>query len=248
MKIIMSSLFYCIIFSVNLFSQSIEVNKKTGLITVENKDEFYLVSKNKFLFIGDYSLQNLNGLELAYLKVVQKENSNNGSEEFQFNMNMYYSITFTQSANQCNIYNFNGFNLRKSIAKIIYNAGLIKNNVIDAQAEEKFISERNGIFNPANETTNEIIKKGPGIIHFNAEKIYENEEFIGTFITSKSNDSINIVFYNSATNLVCQALRSSKDTTDWVITFPNQIIHTIPYNAENPLMKLVSYLIELKQL
>jgi hypothetical protein len=235
-----------LVFTTRITAQDIDINKKTGLVKLNGEEAYYLKSTNKILFVGDFSLQNINGVELAYLKTEQIENTNDNLENIIVGMYLKYTITFTQSGNKCNFYNISAFNTRKALVKLFNKTGLIKNGLIDAEAEEKFITDNGGVYNKNN--SSDLAKPKSGLISFNAEKIYENEAVIGNYTTTKNNDTITVTVYNTANELVCNAIHPFKDSVEWQITFYNNIIHKIEYNTSSPLEKLVSYLIEIRQL
>ncbi len=124
-------------------AQKIEVEKKTGLITVDGTPSFYLTSRNRILFNADYALENLQHQELAYLKYLQQPTyspaSGNSTET-------YYAMTFSQSGNSCELHGFTSFSVIKSLGRSIAAARLIQNNVISREAERKFVMMYNGVF------------------------------------------------------------------------------------------------------
>lgn len=126
------------------FAQRVDVDKKSGLITVDGKPSFYLMGKNRALFQADYSLENLQHQELAYLKALQQPLYNpatntNTTETF-------YVMTFTKTGNSCELHGYTSFSIFKSLAKTIAAARLVQNNDVSVQEERKFIVMNNGQF------------------------------------------------------------------------------------------------------
>jgi len=124
-------------------AQRIDVEKKTGLISVDGTPSFYLTARNRILFTADYALENLQHQELAYLKAVQQPvyspASGNTTETF-------YTMTFSQSGNSCELHGFTSFSVIKSLGRSIAAARLIQNNQISKEAERKFVMMYNGVF------------------------------------------------------------------------------------------------------
>jgi hypothetical protein len=124
-------------------AQRIDVEKKTGLISVDGTPSFYLTARNRILFTADYALENLQHQELAYLKAVQQPvyspASGNTTETF-------YAMTFSQSGNSCELHGFTSFSVIKSLGRSIASARLIQNNQISREAERKFVMMYNGVF------------------------------------------------------------------------------------------------------
>ena len=145
------------------FAQRVDADKKTGLITVDGRPSFYLTGKNRALFTADFSLENLQRQELAYLKALQRQVFNPSTG---YTTQTYYSVTFSQSGNYCEIYDFSSLSYFKSLAKTIAAAGLVQNNTISQPAEQKFIVMYNGVFlrDPNNDRFEDdgIVREGRG--------------------------------------------------------------------------------------
>lgn len=126
------------------FAQRVDVDKKTGLITVDGKPSFYLSGRNRVMFQADYALENLQHQELAYLKALQQPVyspvTNTTTTE------TFYNMTFTRSGNSCELHGYTSFSIFKSLAKTIAAARLVQNNDISIQEERKFIMMNNGVF------------------------------------------------------------------------------------------------------
>jgi hypothetical protein len=256
MKQILSIIFLALLF-INANAQDIDVDKKTGLVQVDGKDAFYLKPKNKVLFSSDFSLQNMLGQELAYLKSTQGSRFNSATGTYQ--ASQIFVVTFTQSANQCNITDFTSLSIIKSLAKTIVAANLVENNAISAASERKFVTMNNGTFfiNPNAEQ-----KKEPNIVvnvntdqqsnHQKAaavsillknDKVYNNDELIANFKTNKTDAKTVLSIYNAKGELVCTASHPNNDNDDWDLDI-NGTQKKLLYNPTNPLEKLFTYLID----
>lgn len=135
----------CCLFSGSILAQDVQVDRKTGLVQVDGQDAFYLVAKEtgkKYsrFFEKDYSLQNLDHQELAYLTLVKTEsNGGNGSVHSVPN----FDIAFTKSGNRCML-NRLGMSIVRQLAMIIAAANLVQNGQISDEAEQQFLAKYKG--------------------------------------------------------------------------------------------------------
>ena len=123
-------------------AQRVEMDKKSGLITVDDKPSFYLIGKNRSIFLADYSLENLQHQELAYLKVLQQRIFTPG---YGYGTETFYVANFP-SGNFCELHGLTGFSMFKALAKNIAAARLVQNDIIDPQAEQRFVRMNGGEF------------------------------------------------------------------------------------------------------
>src|SRR4051812_27509480 len=84
-------------------AQDVDIDKKTSIVQVDGKDAFMLVPKNKQFMESDFSLQNLQQKELAYLKFTKYGNE------------MNYFMVFTKTGNQCMLTGFATIGLTKRL-------------------------------------------------------------------------------------------------------------------------------------
>lgn len=250
MKKVFSILVVITLITSQIFAQKVSVDKKTGLVTVDGKESFYLTEKNKSFMQTDYALENLNHEELAYLKyeeVVWYSHRGNKSTSD-------YLMVFTKSGNQCYITNFNILTgIIKPIAKDIAAANLVQNGAISEAEERKFIVLHDGeIIKDATPIQPErtIVVSNATQAPINAEislkdnKIYSNSELVGVFkrITEDSISTISV--YNGNDVLVCKASHEDgNENADWNIQYDGKN-STILFNTAAPLEKLFKYLVE----
>ena len=129
--------------SLQVFAQKVEVDKKTGLVTVDDKEAFYLTPKNKSFMQSDYALENLNHEELAYLKYEEVVRYNSRGQKSTSD----YLMVFTQSGNQCYLTDFSVITgILKPLAKSIAGANLVKDGKMAPNEEKKFLLLHNGTF------------------------------------------------------------------------------------------------------
>lgn len=232
--------FFACFLSVAAIAQDVDVDKTSGLVTVDGKQAFYLTPKNKSVMHSDFALENLQHEELAYLKYTSAGNS------------AFFQMVFTKTGNQCNLSNFSMFSVMKPLAKQIAGANLVQNGVVSPTEERKFIILHNGNFlqdpapQPERVVYNEAPKApaGPADIALKENNIYNNSELVGVFRrTMDENKITTISVYNNTDALVCKASHPNDDNADWTILADGQT-SSILYNPANPLEKLFKYLVE----
>ena len=232
-------------------AQSIDVDKKSGLVTVDGKEAFYLKAKNKVLWQADYSLENLNNEELAYLKAATEEVYNTMTRKYDDKMT--YEVTFTQTGNFCTIRDFTSLSVMKSLAKIIAAARLVENDRVSAEAERKFVVMHNGVLQKdptivLNVVNNDRTSKssGPADISLKENKVYNNGELVAFFKRSTDNEQTLIKIYNADENMIAEARhQDGNEDADWDVWLVNDKKKlTLLYSPSNPLEKLFKYLVE----
>lgn len=244
----------CVLFlAFQVKAESVDVDKKTGLVKVDDKEAFFLVSKNASLMENDYSLQNLDHKELAYLKhQTGTRYNNNGTTS---NVTEYLMV-FTLTGNQCTL---SGFNLLggtiKPLAKMIAGANLVQNGEVSEVEERKFITLHYGSFVKAaptqpekpivvNASDNAPRNIPPADISLKETNIYNNSEMVGVFKHTVEGDVTTISVYNTMDALVCKATHQTDNpNADWTIVSEGRTA-TILYNPAAPLEKLFKYLVE----
>jgi penicillin-binding protein-related factor A (putative recombinase) len=214
------------------------------MVQVNGKDAFYLTAKNKQFMESDYSLENLQHQELAYLKQVK------------YGSDINYYMVFTNSGNQCTLTGFGSFGNIKNLAKKIAAANLVQNNAISETEERKFIILNNGSFikdqQPYNPPAEKVIvvnnekqhSSQPADITMKENKIYNNSEMVGIYKRATEGGITTISVYNSNDALVCKASHpDNNDNADWSLVLDGKTV-TLLYNPQTPLEKLFKYLAE----
>lgn len=241
-KLLVSIVLLCC--AISMQAQDVDIDKNTGLVTVDGKETFYLTPKNKQLLESDYSLENLQHKELAYLK------------RTKIGSDLAYNMVFSVSGNQCLLTRFGTFGTTKHLAKMIAGASLVQNNEVSEQEERKFIILHNGTFvkdpsvvqapperamplaQPDNRSTQ------PADISVKENKIYNNSELVGIFKRASENGTTTISVYNANDAMICKATHTDgNDNADWNLTLDGRNV-TLLYNTEKPLEKLFKYLAE----
>ena len=241
--------------STSTFAQDVDVDKKTGLVTVDGTEAFYLTPKNKGIMSSDFALENLDHKELAYLKYTEgTKYTNNGTATTTM-----YHMVFTESGNQCMLTDFSLLTgVMKPLAKRIVAASLVKDGAVSQMEERKFVTLNRGSFvrDAANSTsTNAAASRvqasdaprsaaGPADISLKDPNIYNNSELVGMYKRTVDAGVTTISIYNASDALVAKASHPDGDeNADWTIVADGKTA-TILYNPAAPLEKLFKYLVE----
>ncbi len=251
-KLITLLLALCFINIVN--SQNVDIDKSTGLVKVDDKECFYLIKTNKTFLTTDFSLQNLNKEELAYLKSTDV-NTLPWDERGNY-QGMFLKMTFIATTNTVNIFP-DAFDGIKQLAKRLAKAKLVIDNQIDPKAERLFVISNNGkiykepapmqvIINNTNPNSNSAAISSN--ISIKANNIYNNDEFVGSFKKSvdsvTNNTTVNIYNKDGAKVVVAKRQGNIADS-DWdVIIVATNKTNQVLYNSSNPLEKLFKYLVD----
>lgn len=231
--------------SLSATAQDVDVDKKTGLVQVDGVDAFYLTPKNKQLFVSDYSLENLQHKELAYLKYTSYPNVS------------YYYMVFTKTGNQCMLKDNIVLGNIKHLAKMIAGANLVQANAVSEEEERKFIILHNGTFirDPAATPPPAVVEKiivasdnqrktQVADIMVKENKIYNSSELVGVFKKTTEQDVTYITVYNANDAMICKASHPDKNKdADWNLLLDDKAV-TLLYNPSAPLEKLFKYLVE----
>jgi hypothetical protein len=236
----------------NAFAQRVEVDKKTGLVKVDDKEVFYLQPKSVSIMNNDFSLQNLDHKELAYLKYTPVERYRNGSTSTEDQ----YLMVFTETGNQCML---TGFGLLmgtiKPMAKQIVAANLVQNGSVSMNEERKFVNLHNGQFVSATPVVTAqkaiVISNNdgpknipPADISLKNSSIYNHSELVGVFKRVEEEGNTVVTIYNMTDALIARATHTNgNESADWNVAWDGRTA-TILYNSDAPLEKLFKYLVE----
>jgi len=121
----------------------LEYDKKTGIVTVDGASVFKVVEEKSSIHPGvkDYTIQSLDGKNLLLLVFDNYEDYHKVSQSNPNGKVNFYKVTFFDaSKSKCEI----SYNFFKSIMKLIYTNGLIKEGQLDTEKVEIFIT-KNGM-------------------------------------------------------------------------------------------------------
>jgi hypothetical protein len=242
-----------ILCAIQLSAQSVDVDKKTGMVTVDDKEAFYLEPKSVGMMTYDFSLQNLQHKELAYLKhqevpKMKRDGTTTTVTE--------YLMVFTKTGNLCTITGLSMITgYMKPMAKMIASANIIQNGEVSPTEERKFITLNNGTFvsNTSLQPEKVVVTNtpsstprntGPADISLKEPNIYNNSEMVGVYKRTEDAGVTTISVYNNNDALVCKATHPNDNPdADWMIVTDGKTA-SILYNSAAPLEKLFKYLVE----
>jgi len=226
------------------FSQSIDVNKNNGLVSVNGKKAFYMMPKNKVMWEADYVLTNLDNKELAYFKLTKK----NVYDEHLKNHNeiQYYILTFDQTGDQCYIKDYmdDTTTIVKALAKEIISGNVVQGNEINKEKEEEFVAKHDGKLKIEEHKTPDTRI----LINIKDNKIYNNGELIGTYKKLPINEITALQVYNTSQNKVAEITHEENGDSWTIITPVDQEKYYLDYDKIAPMETLFKYLVEKKYL
>ncbi len=226
------------------FSQSIDVNKDNGLVSVNGKGVFYMISKNKVMWEADYVLTNLDNKELAYFKLTKKivydEHLKNHNEI------QYYVLTFDQPGDHCDIKDYmdDTTTIVKALAKEIVSGNLVQGNEINKEKEEEFVIKHDGKIKLQEHKTPDTRI----LINIKDNKIYNNGDLIGTYKKLPIDEMIALQVYNTSQNKVAEVTHEENGASWTIITPVDQKKDYLDYDKSSPMESLFKYLVEKKYL
>lgn len=243
----------------HVLAQDVSIDKKSGLVQVNGKPAFYLSERNRILFDVDFSLENLQHTELAFIKLIKTKQWNSATRTYD-DVN-FYTITFTKTKDFCELHDINSFALKKSLSKNIAAAGLVVDGQISDAAEQKFIVIHNGIFfndprpapppvvvnvNGDGHGRNTGNNSGASInISLNGDKIYNNDRLIGTFKSVNDGRRITTSIYDQYDNKQAVADHVNGTEDDWNLTLMQDGKRIqVRYHVDTPLIALFRFVVQ----
>ncbi|MBA3829690.1 MAG: hypothetical protein H0X33_12185 [Taibaiella sp.] len=235
--------------------KTLEVDKRSGLVSVNGTPSFYMIAKAVVAWEADYSLQGMDHRELAYFKLAKGYRYNNTVHNHD--QVQYYSLTFANTGAHCNIWKYlTDRTIVRSLARMVAEAQLIKGSSIDEENEKRFVLAHEGWLTPdgANATlpTSGTV---PGNDSFNGPITMHNDfinygqEVVGTYKTKNIDSELTLVqIYNVARTEVAEATHIKGDENWTFITPVDQKKHTLKYEKEDTLQYLFRYLLRNKYL
>jgi hypothetical protein len=233
---------------------------KDGLVTVNGKSAFYMISKSVVPWESDYGLENLKHEQLAYFKLAKgyKYTSNSSSHQEI----MYYVLSFNYGPH-CEVRDYLGYGttIISALAAEIVEAGIIKNGALSEEAIKKFIEKHNGFMTAdkeAPDTTAKYLSSAieradgdslNGKITLKEGFIYYGQTIIGTFKTVAIDTDFTLVqVYSVNKNKVAEATYV-KGANEWkLVTIVDEKRSTLPYDDKYPMEELFRHLLRKRYL
>jgi len=218
-------------------------DKKTDIISADNVP-FAKMIRTPGDLIGlnkNYSIQNLEGEELVFLKFTMREH---WDREEQKNVStIWYEITFTQSGARASIEK--GMGMQKSGAmKLAFQNDLIKDGRIDPESEARFIHLFHGSYP---ETTP---YESHAKVVLNGNEILQEGNLIGKFLvkTITSPEMIEMIvlsIYSADGVKIAEAEAPTSNAVEWaVLTLKDVKTYEFLYNAPHEKENLFDWLID----
>jgi hypothetical protein len=223
------------------FCQDFEIDKKSGLVTVDGKDMFYMVSKKHDLFTKDFSLQDLKNNELVFFTYTSVDKPRHYYDQ-EKEKDVFYRAVFTKSGSTCNIPFEGAFGSMKSLVKKVVAANLVTKNGISQEEERKFVTMYGGYFRSS------APEYKAAAIVLDGTKIFNGKNLIGSFKKIEAGQQTVITVYSTSGLVVCNASYSkTANGGDWLINVNGQE-KSFLYDSTAPFEKLFAYLADAKLL
>ena len=137
--ILVFSLFFIAFLPLNTSAQKqkIKYDKKSGLVTVDGISYAFIEKENAPGQLGvnkNYTILNLENEALIYLAFQQEDVYDNYGRKTQ-EVKSFYNVNFLSSGKKSKVI---GIFTASSVAKMVVKNQLIKDDIIDSEAEEKF--------------------------------------------------------------------------------------------------------------
>jgi len=205
---------------------------------VKSKGDLLGINKN-------YSIQNLEGKELVFMKFTTREKWNEESKQYE--SKIYYDVHFSESGAKASL--FKGFGLReKGAIKMLLKNNLILENSIDPAAEARYISVNNGSYGTKEHASRIAKSNSPLVIDGN--KITQDGKLIGKFIEKlivlDSSEELKVLtVYSEGGEKIGVAEVPVVDPMEWnVQTFSDGKITGLLYESPMEKEKLFEWLID----
>ncbi len=237
--------------------RGVDVDKK-GMVTVNGKKAFYMISKSSVPWESDYAVENLQHQQVAYFKLAKGYRYANNIKSHQ--EVEYYKVTFNNGAH-CDVRDYmkNSNSIIKSLAMVVVKANLIKDDKINEEAVKKFVSNNSGFTTPDKADTTSALSDS-AIPHSDTDSlngnistkdgfIYYEQQIIGTFKQSDiDTDLVSVLVYSVNKNRVAEVIHESGDKEWKIVTIVDQKRQTLPYNDVTAMSDLFRYLLKKKYL
>ena len=209
---------------------------------LKTKGDDFGITKN-------FSIQNLKGEELVYMKYTTRQSWNKQYQKYE--SKIYYDINFTQSGARASV--MKGFGLgEKGAIKLLVTNNLISGSEIDPVAEARYIKVHNGSYPAVNQISNQVESKSPIVI--NGNEIIQNGKVLGKFLERKvvldsSEELFVLTVYSEAGEKIGVAELPVIDPIEWnVETFSDGKITGLLYESPREKERLFEWLVDKKYL
>jgi hypothetical protein len=250
------------------FSQKMKVTYDDDTIKVDGTPYAIMTKKSAGMLIYDYSVRNMAGTELIFLKVLVRETYGRPTN-FMYGegQEAYYEINFIASGGKAELEHKSG----KGFAKMIVENNLVKNSAVDYDAERRFMQVYHGHYPAsealaANNTAPVVVNinnapaqassesapppppKSKSPVTISGNEIMRDNNVIGKFrqdttSSTYSEKQISIIVYSEGGDKVAEACAPVASPKEWYIkTVSDAKNFSIMYDSPGEREKLFRYL------
>jgi hypothetical protein len=251
MKLTTLSAFFLLLCSITVRAQDIDVNRKTGLVTVNGKEYCYIQPANKGA-VKQFNVQNLLHQDLIFISENEGRQYDREAQSF---VGDDYRIVFLGTHNWCTTKSGGiGFNNFQKIARLLVKEQLLQNNAVLPESERLFIRKNHGIFATRIEPGAQPVPAAPVtatkdssnntytyVDMLDGDRYLRNGKVVGTFSRAGSAPET-LYFYGADDVKVATAVRKGDE---WeVSTNKDGKKVTLRYYNTGTIDRLFSYLLQ----
>jgi hypothetical protein len=243
--------FFLLLFSVTTYAQKIDVDRKSGLVTVDGDAYCYITPTTKS-FVRQFLVQNLQHQDLIFVSENEARRYNRETQTFEGDD---YRVVFLSTHNWCTAKSVGaGFNNYQKIARLLVKEHLLQDNAVLPESERLFIRANHGVFATRIEPATQPARSAPiaaagdtskgayaYIDMLNGDKFLRNGKVVGSFSRSGSTPET-LHFYGANDVKVATAVRSGDEWELTTLSDKQTVI--LRYNSTTPIDKLFGYLLE----
>jgi hypothetical protein len=233
-----------------LCAQNINVDRNTGLVTVNGNEYCYIVPTSKGV-VHQFNVQNLQHQDLIFVSENEGRQYNRETQTFEGDD---YRVVFLGTHNWCTA-NSSGIGLSnyQKITRMLLQARILQNDSVVPESERLFIRNNRGIFVTKIEAgtvpkagapqadRGKAGKPAPVVADYLKEdRYYRNDKLVGSFTRSNGQTEV-LQFFGSDDVKVATAVRNG-DEWDITTTSDGRKV-TLRYYSSNTVGRLFDYLL-----
>jgi hypothetical protein len=251
MKLTTLFAFFLLLFSITVCAQEIDVNRKTGLVTVNGKEYCYIQPASKGA-VKQFNVQNLQHQDLIFISENEGRQYDRETQSF---VGDDYRIVFLGTHNWCTAKSDGiGFNNFQKIARLLVKEQLLQDNAVLPESERLFIRKNHGIFatriepatrpvRPSSATTPKDTSNASFVYvdMLDGDKFLRNGKVVGTYSRAATTPET-IHFYSADDVKVATAVRRDDEWELSTNTDGKKV--TLRYYSTGTIDRLFGYLLQ----
>ncbi|TCJ14484.1 hypothetical protein EPD60_10880 [Flaviaesturariibacter flavus] len=233
-----------------LRAQDIDVDRKTGLVTLNGREFCYIVPTSKGQ-VKQFNVQNLQHRDLIFVSENEGKRYNPQTQTYEGDD---YRVVFLDTRNWCTTMGRGlGHNNYHKIARMLVAERLLQDGAVVPESERLFVRKNHGVFNTRIEPAESVGKAGTGIeapaagqVRIAGDKAYLGDRVIGSFRGNRTESTGEEAYtiYGPDDVQVATILRADQKA-DWRITIPAENkSYMLRYYPDRAVERLFQSLVE----